>query len=116
MGVEVSHIHSAFPENYDDETRAAIGKQDLFGLSQVTFASSVEQSKQINNNNGPCVIIASSPTCEFGRILHHLQMSVERPNDVVVFVGWTPPNTLGRRLQDGQRRVRIFDRWYDLKC
>jgi metallo-beta-lactamase family protein len=35
---------------------------------------------------------------------------------MIVFVGWTPPNTLGRRLQEGQRRVRIYDRWYDLKC
>jgi metallo-beta-lactamase family protein len=34
----------------------------------------------------------------------------------VLFVGYTPPNTLGRRLQDGEKRVRIFDRWYDVKC
>jgi len=116
MGVEISHIHSAFPENYDDETKEAIGKGDLFGTSRVTFASSPQQSKEINNDNGPCVIIASSPTCEFGRILHHLKESVERPNDVVVFVGWIPPATLGRRLQDGQKRVRILDRWYDVRC
>src|SRR6185312_7670511 len=99
MGVEVSHVHSAFPENYAEQTRRAIGKADLFGMSRVTFASSSEQSKQINNDRGPCVIIASSPTCEFGRILHHLKESVERPNDLVVFVGWTPPGTLGRKLQ-----------------
>jgi metallo-beta-lactamase family protein len=116
MGVEVSHIHSAFPDNYDDETKQAIGKGDLFGTSRVIFASSPEQSKQINNDRGPCVIIASSPTCEFGRILHHLAQSVERPNDLVVFVGWTPPGTLGRRLQDGEKRARILDRWYDVKC
>jgi metallo-beta-lactamase family protein len=62
------------------------------------------------------VIIASSPTCEFGRVLHHLERSIERPDDVVLFVGWTPPNTLGRRLQDGHRRVRIYNQWYDLRC
>ncbi|HVT87636.1 MAG TPA: MBL fold metallo-hydrolase RNA specificity domain-containing protein, partial [Tepidisphaeraceae bacterium] len=72
--------------------------------------------KQINADRGPCVIIASSPTCEFGRILHHLSHSVEQPDDLVIFVGWTPPGTLGRRLQDGQKRVRIFDRWYDVHC
>src|SRR6185295_18687466 len=74
------------------------------------------QSREINSRSGACVIIASSPTCEFGRILHHLKLSVERLNDIIVFVGWTPPGTLGRRLQDGARRVRIYDRWYDLKC
>ena len=62
------------------------------------------------------MIVASSPTIEFGRVLHHVKRSVERPDDLIVFVGWTPPNTLGRRLQDGQRRVRIYDRWYDVRC
>jgi metallo-beta-lactamase family protein len=116
MGVEVSHVHSQFRDAYDDQTRAMIGDRDLFGLARVTFASTPEQSKQINTQTGPCVIIASSPTCEFGRVLHHLTISVDRPNDLVVFVGWIPPQTLGRRLQDGEKRVKIFDRWYDVKC
>jgi metallo-beta-lactamase family protein len=116
MGVAISKIHSQFPENYDDETKAAIGNNDLFGLSRVTFASAVEDSKKINLQKGACVIIASSPTCEFGRILHHLTQSIENPNDIVVFTGYIPSQTLGRRLQEGQKRVRIYDRWYDVKC
>ncbi len=116
MGVEVSKIHSQFPDYYDDETRAAIGKADLFASSQVTFASSPDQSKAINSQRGPCVIIASSPTCEFGRILHHLKQSLEQPADMVIFVGWVPTDTLGRRLQDGQKRVKLFDRFYDVRC
>ena len=91
-------------------------RDDLFGLSRVTFASPTEDSKRINSQPGPCVIIASSPTCEFGRILHHLTLSVENPNDLVVFTGYIPSDTLGRRLQNGQKRVRILDRWYDVKC
>lgn len=116
MGVEASKAHSAFRENYDDETNAMIGTKDLFGLGRVTFAASRDQSRGINSVTGACVIIASSPTCEFGRVLHHVKRSIEQPDDVIVFVGWTPPHTLGRRLQDGQRRVRIYDRWYELKC
>jgi metallo-beta-lactamase family protein len=116
MGVDASKIHSAFRENYDEQTKQMIGTKDLFGLSRVTFAATREQSMGINSQTGACVIIASSPTCEFGRVLHHIKRSIEQPNDVIVFVGWTPPNTLGRRLQDGQRKVRIYDRWYKLKC
>jgi metallo-beta-lactamase family protein len=116
MGVDASKIHRVFRANYDEQTKAMIGDKDLFGLSRVTFASSRDQSKAINNVTGACVIIASSPTCEFGRVLHHIKTSIERPDDMIVFVGWTPPNTLGRRLQDGQKRVRIYDRWYELKC
>ncbi len=116
MGVEISKIHSQFREDYDEPTLAEIGGGDLFGLSRVTFASSPDESKRINNQSGPCVIIASSPTCEFGRILHHLTQSVESPDNLVVFCGYIPPQTLGRRLQDGGKRVRIFNRWYDVKC
>lgn len=116
MGVEITQVHSEFRENYDEQTNELIGKKDLFGLTNVTLASSSQQSRQINSDRGPCVIIASSPTCEFGRILHHLKQSIQRPDDLVVFVGWTPPQTLGRRLQDGQKRVRILDRWYNVNC
>ena len=116
MGVEVSHVHTDFRDNYDEETLKHIGEADLFGMTRVTFATSAQQSRSINSDRGPCVIIASSPTCEFGRVLHHLKQSVERPDDVVVFVGWTPYRTLGRRLQDGEKRARIHDRWYDVRC
>lgn len=116
MGVEISRIHLEHRDNYDDETMHLIGREPLFGENLVTFASSGQQSRDINADRGPCVIIASSPTCEFGRVLHHLRNSVERAGDVVVFTGWIPPRTLGRRLQDGEKRVRILDRWYDVKC
>jgi metallo-beta-lactamase family protein len=116
MGVEASHVHEQFRQEYDQETLAAIGSGGLFDSSKVTFASSAQQSKQINAERRSCVIIASSPTCEFGRILHHLKESVERSNDIIVFCGFTPPNTLGRRIQDGAKRVRIFDRFYQVKA
>ena len=116
MGVEVTRIHAQFPDCYDKQTCEMIGKADVFGENRVTFASTVDQSKAINNTPGPCVIIASSPTCEFGRILHHLKQSVERPDDMIVFVGWIPPQTLGRKLQDGLKRVQILDRFYNVNC
>jgi metallo-beta-lactamase family protein len=116
MGVESTKVYSEFRDNYDEPTNALIGSNDLFGLSGVTLASSPDESKKINNQRGPCVIIASSPTCEFGRVLHHLERSVENPKDMIVFCGYIPPSTLGRRIQDGQKRVRIYDQWYDLRC
>jgi metallo-beta-lactamase family protein len=116
MGVEVTRAYEQYREGYDPITKEMIGKKELFALSRITLATSGEQSRQINRDRGPCVIIASSPTCEFGRVLHHLRQSIENPNDRVIFVGWIPPQTLGRRLQDGQKRVRIHDRWYDVRC
>jgi metallo-beta-lactamase family protein len=116
MGVEVSEVFGRHRDEYDEETKKAIGELGLFAGSRVAFAKSVQDSKKINSDHGPCVIIASSPTCEFGRILHHLTISVERPNDIILFTGWTPTGTLGRRLQNGEKRVRIYDRWYDVRC
>lgn len=116
MGVEVSEAHMRYRESYDDETQRLLGANGLFGLSHVTFASSAQQSREINADRGPCVIIASSPTCEFGRVLHHLKQSIEDPRNMVVFTGWIPPQTLGRRLQDAQKRGRILDRWYEVRA
>ena len=116
MGVEASNAYRKFIDTYDPETLKMIDGQDIFAVCGVKFASSQQESMQINRQPGPVVIIASSPTCEFGRVLHHLKRSVENPDDLIVFCGYIPPNTLGRRIQEGQKRVRIYDRWYDLRC
>ena len=116
MGVEATKVYSQFPDHYDEETAKLIGQGKLFSQSGVTLAVSSDESKAINRTSGPCVIIASSPTCEFGRILHHLERSVENPKDMIVFCGYIPPQTLGRRIQEGEKRLRIYDRWYDLRC
>lgn len=116
MGVEASNAYRKFVDTYDAETLKMIDGQDIFNVCGVKFASSREDSMAINRQPGPVVIIASSPTCEFGRVLHHLKRSVETPDDLVVFCGYIPPDTLGRRIQEGQKRVRIYDRWYDLRC
>ncbi|MBC7783438.1 MAG: MBL fold metallo-hydrolase [Burkholderiales bacterium] len=114
MGSEMTEVHEKLRDYYDDETAQLIGKEDLFADKRITLASSSAQSRQINSDRGPCVIIASSPTCEFGRVLHHLERSLENRNDTILFVGFTPYNTLGRRLQDGSKRVRVFNRFYNV--
>lgn len=117
MGVEVSQMTTQHQDVWDDETIALMKFPPLSELSKlVKFASSGQQSREINNDRGPCIIVASSPTCEFGRVLHHLKQSVEDPKDIIVFTGWIPPQTLGRRLQDGEKRVRIHERFYDVRC
>lgn len=116
MGVQVSEVYRMYDDNYDEQTRQMLGDKNLFGLTRVHFTASIKESKAINRHDGSCVIIASSPTCEFGRVLHHIEQSIERSNDMVLFVGWVPENTLGRRLQTRQPRVRIYDRWYEVKC
>jgi metallo-beta-lactamase family protein len=68
----------------------------------------VEESKALNGAPGPMVIISASGMCEGGRILHHLRHGIGDARNVVLFVGFQAENTLGRRLVDGQKDVRIL--------
>lgn len=80
--------------------------------SFVRFTDSVEESKAITACPDSCIVIAASGMCEYGRILHHLKHGIENPRNTVVLVGYQAPHTLGRRLADGERRVRIFGDWF----
>jgi metallo-beta-lactamase family protein len=116
MGVEMSRVTEAHRDLFDAEALKAAGGGKLFDEEFVRLCVTREESMAINEHRGGCVIIASSPTCEFGRVLHHLKRSVENPKDMVLFNGYTPGNTLGRKLQDGARQVRILDRMYERRC
>ena len=74
----------------------------------VTLSVSSEESKQINFDNRPKVIISASGMCEAGRIRHHLKHNLWRGESVVLFVGYQADGSLGRKLQDGAKSVKLF--------
>ena len=74
----------------------------------VTLSVTSEESKQINFDNRPKVIISASGMCEAGRIRHHLKHNLWRSESVVLFVGYQAEGSLGRKLQDGARSVKLF--------
>jgi metallo-beta-lactamase family protein len=86
--------------------RAQVG--DVMRPPWVTFTSSVEESKRVTASKEPCIVIAASGMCEYGRILHHLKHGIENPANTVVLVGFQAAHTLGRRLVEQQDEVRIF--------
>lgn len=67
-----------------------------------------EDSKEINENHRPKVILSASGMCEAGRIRHHLKHNLWRQECTILFVGYQAENSLGRRLQDGAKTVRLF--------
>ncbi len=74
----------------------------------VQFTSKVEESKKVTASDDPCIVIAASGMCEYGRILHHLKHGIESPKNTVVIVGFQARHTLGRRLVEKNDEVRIF--------
>ena len=74
----------------------------------VQLSVTADESKLINFDNRPKVIISSSGMCEAGRIRHHLKHNLWRSNSVVLFVGYQAENSLGRKLQDGAKLVKLF--------
>jgi metallo-beta-lactamase family protein len=76
----------------------------------------VEESKALNNRKDPMIIISASGMAETGRILHHLRNNISNPKNTILIVSWQAPYTLGRRLADREKRVRIFGEEYQVKA
>ncbi len=81
---------------------------DPFGFDYIRYLRSKDESQTLNNKRGPMIIVSASGMCEGGRILHHLRNNLGKDSTTVLLVGYQAQGTLGRRLQDGEKKVRIF--------
>lgn len=101
----------------DEETQRIFvqSKDDPFSFPQLHYIQSVEESKALNNHNGPCIIVSSSGMCEHGRILHHLKNSIEDHRNTLIIVGFQAKNTLGRKIIEKVNPVNIFGKPYEVK-
>ena len=109
MAVQATRITLKHPECLDKETLELIEKKQ-FPRSTLTlkFTESVEDSMDINKIKKQAIIISSSGMCEAGRIRHHLKHNLWRSECSVIFVGFQAEGTLGRRIVDGAKEVKIF--------
>jgi metallo-beta-lactamase family protein len=89
---------------------------DPFGLDTVRYLKTVEQSKSLNEAPGRKIIIAGSGMCEGGRVLHHLRNNISKDNTVIVLVGYQSQGTLGRRLMDNAKKVKIFGLEHEVRA
>ena len=89
-------------------TRITLRHARLPDVEGVRFTESLEESMRINAVRSAAIIISASGMCEGGRIRHHLRYNIARPECAIVFVGFQAAMTLGRRIVDGAKSVRIF--------
>lgn len=116
MSREATRIMAKHPDLFDAETAALLrsGHNPLF-FDGVHYVADVAESKALNDLRTG-VIISASGMCESGRVLHHLSQSIGRKEDCVLMVGYQASGTLGRRLLDGEKTVRVFGEELEVRC
>ena len=101
MAIEATAIYAQHPEEEDPGTGPFIPRR--FHL-----AKSVQDSKALNEVDGPLIVISGSGMATGGRVLHHLRHRLPDPRTTVLFVGYQAAGTRGRLLKDGAKEIRIF--------
>ncbi len=109
LAVSATEIYRLHPDSFNEEVYAALfEKQNPFGFEDLTLIRSVKGSKALNDLEGVAIIISASGMCEAGRIMHHLRNNIEDPKTTILFVGYCAERTLGRRIRDGEKHVKIL--------
>lgn len=109
MAIAATEIYLRHPELSDADPGAFESTRALRReLHTLDFVTSAAESRGLNDEDGPCVIIAGSGMANAGRIVHHLRHNLWRPEAVVLIVGYQAEGTLGRQLAEGARQVSIF--------
>jgi len=118
LAVNATNVFREHPECFDRETYRVFIKngEDPFGFKRLTYTHSVDESKALNKQNEPMIIISASGMAEGGRILHHLANNVGNLNNLVLFVGYSAENTLARKIMDGEKEVNIFGEKHVISC
>lgn len=118
MASNATSIFRVHPECYDASVTEAFLKhhKNPFGFGDLTFVTSVEESKALNEKEGPMIIISADGMCEAGRVLHHLANNISDERNTVLIVGYMAENTLGRKILEGEKEVHIMDAWYKVNA
>jgi metallo-beta-lactamase family protein len=109
LATSATEIFKRNAQVFDEETRECILKGDNpLDFKNLVFTRTSEESKALNFNPAPKIIISASGMCEAGRIKHHLKHHLWDPKCSVVFVGYQAEGTLGRSIVNGDKDVSIF--------
>jgi len=109
LTVKLTDVFKMHPECYDKKTYAQlVGGDPPFEFDGLHYVSDKDESKAIAAQPGPYIVIAASGMCEAGRILHHLREGIEDHRNSILIVGFQAQHTLGRRIVEHQREVKVF--------
>ncbi len=117
LAVNATEIFRLHPECFNEEVyQVLFEKSNPFGFEGLTLIRSVAKSKELNDDKRQSIVISASGMCEAGRILHHLKNNIEDSRNTVLFVGYCAQNTLGWKLREGHKKVKIFGSEYKVRA
>jgi metallo-beta-lactamase family protein len=117
MAAQATQVYNRWREEHDEEYASILARQrhPLRTGSMVT-TSSREDSKRLNGEKGIRIIISASGMMTGGRVMHHAKYILPDPNAIIIFVGYQAAGTVGRRISEGEKEVRIMKDWIPVRC
>ncbi|MBS1626718.1 MAG: MBL fold metallo-hydrolase [Bacteroidetes bacterium] len=113
LSSEATEVVKSHPENFNKQVKQLLKTDDdPFDFPGLSFTKSVDESKAINDNHQPMIIISASGMADAGRIKHHIANNIGDKHNTILMVGYCEPLSLGGRLTNGAKEVRIFGEYY----
>ena len=109
LAISATEIFKKNIDLFEEEIQEKIKRGDNpLEFNGLQFTQTAEESKALNEDRRPAIILSASGMCEVGRIKHHLKHNLWDPTSTILFVGYQAPGTLGRAIVDGAKKVKIF--------
>jgi len=117
MAAHATQVYRRWNEEHDEEYASILAHQryPLKTASMLTTTSR-DESRKVNDMRGARIIISASGMLTGGRVLHHAMRILPEENATIIFVGYQAAGTIGRRVQDGEKEVRIMKNWIPVRC
>lgn len=113
LSFEATHVIKKYPQYFNQRIRKILEiDEDPFDFPGLHFIKTVDESKALNDNKQPMIIISASGMADAGRIKHHIANNIGGENNTILLVGYCEPHSLGGKLMNGVKEVRIFGDFY----
>jgi len=117
MASRITKVFQKHRELFDKEmTEHVRNNESPFNFPGLKITETTDQSKAINHKKGTSIIVAGSGMCTGGRVKHHLVNNISNPKNTIMFVGYQAVGTLGRRIVNGEKQVRILGQQRDVQA
>jgi len=117
LAVNASNIFRAHPECYDPEMNKLIQTgHPALDFKYLRYVESLEESKALNGRTDPMIILSASGMAEVGRVVYHIRWAIEDKRNTIMIVSWQSPETMGRRLADREKKIKIFGDTYNVRA